>query len=332
MRWLLRLLVSDDDRRSIEADLAELYEIRRCSAGAPAADRWLRRQRFIYPWHLLMDRLRASVSRGTTMQHFWRDVGYSVRSLARVPALSMTIVLTIGVGLGATTAMISVVRAVLMNGLPYADPGSLVWIYTDNPPYKFRFSVVDCTVYYPLVDLASAYFVVRTAAVPSAISGTLRQTVAALDPQLALTDLATGDELVDDALSKPRYLTVFVGIFALTALVLSIVGVYGVMAYFVQQHARDIGIRLALGGDPFHVRRMVVLHGLRFVAAGVVTGMAAALLAGRLLTALLFGVSATDLRAVVGVPAMLILVAVVACLVPAHRAARLDPAQILRES
>ena len=73
----------------------------------------------------------------------WRDVLYSVRSLARTPALTATIVLTVGIGLGATTGMVSVVRAVLVNPLPYAAPGELFWLYTDNPPYRFRFSVVD---------------------------------------------------------------------------------------------------------------------------------------------------------------------------------------------
>jgi putative ABC transport system permease protein len=190
----------------------------------------------------------------------------------------------------------------------------------------------DGTVYFPLVDLPSAYFVLHTAAAPSSVSGALRQAVADLDPQLALTDMASGDELVDAALSQPRYLSVLIGMFAVTALVLSIVGVYGVMAYFVQQHSRDIGIRLALGGDPSRVRRMVVLHGLQFVAVGVAAGVAAALAASRLLESLLFGVSATDVRTIVGVPAALMVVAIAACLVPARRAARLDPAVILRES
>src|SRR5262245_61336442 len=76
------------------------------------------------------------------MQHLWRDVVYSVRSLARVPALSATIVLTVGVGLGATTAMIGVVRAVLVNPLPYADPGALVWLHSDPPPSWCPLSVV----------------------------------------------------------------------------------------------------------------------------------------------------------------------------------------------
>jgi putative ABC transport system permease protein len=77
------------------------------------------------------------------MSHLFRDLLYSLRSLARTPALAATIILTVGVGLGATTAMVSVVRAVLVNPLPYAAPDEIVWIYTDNPPYRFRFSVVD---------------------------------------------------------------------------------------------------------------------------------------------------------------------------------------------
>jgi len=863
VRWLLRLLVSDPDRRAIESDLAELYELRRRQDGTPAADRWLRRQRFLYPWHLLTERLRAAVPGRETMQHLWRDLVYSLRSLARVPALSATIVLTVGVGLGATTAMIGVVRAVLVSPLPYADPGSLVWIYTDHAPFWFPLSVVDyraleadhpgfstvaayqtksvtvsgigqserittravtgsyfpllgmtphigrlfapsdddrrdritvltygywkqrfgsdpslvgktitidgasyavigvlnpsvgpleqdialftsaywppptrkgpfflrvfgrlrpgvshaaarqtlhatnarlfpiwkssyqdekatwglqdlktravgntaptlllvlgavacvlliacanavnllvaralnrsrelairgalgasrarllqhllaetaaitgaamivgfgvaagaialvtkygheyiprieevrfgaselgwlallgvasglliglvpaihssrlriggaltaggrsasdapatrrlrralvaaefalatplivsavlvtasldrlsrvdvgietsrlltagvslpsarydkapqrqafwdralealqalpgvesaaiadsrppndsnnqnnfdledhpalpgqdqpvctwvavspgffktvglrlergrllddhsvqdnvvvvdrawanrffpgqevigrrfheggCTscewttvvglvgnvkwagldahedgtVYSPLAGANTAYLVARTSTAPASLSGGVRQMVSSIDSELALSDVSTGDELVAGSLSQPRYLSVLIGMFALTALVLSVVGVYGVMAYFVQQHARDIGIRLALGGDPTRVRRMVVLQGLQFVAVGVACGVVTAFFTSRLLTTLLFQISPTDLRTIVAVPTALVLVAVVACLVPARRAARLDPAQILRES
>ena len=119
--------------------------------------------------------------------------------------------------------------------------------------------------------------------------------------------------------------------FACTGLILSVVGIYGVMAYFVQQHTRDIGIRLALGGDPARVRRMVVFHGLRLVIVGVGVGVVAAFLASRLMSTVLFGVSPTDLRAIVGVPAALLGVAIIACLIPAQRAAALDPAEILRD-
>ncbi len=77
------------------------------------------------------------------MTDLWRDFSYSVRSLVRTPTLTATIVLTVGLGLGATTGMFSVVRSVILAPLPYADPGSLFWLYTDTPPYRFRFSVVD---------------------------------------------------------------------------------------------------------------------------------------------------------------------------------------------
>ena len=188
------------------------------------------------------------------------------------------------------------------------------------------------TVYTPFVDSPSGYLVLRTSGDPARLTSMLRQSMQELDSGLPLSDVATGDELVADALVTPRYLSVLIGMFGLTALALSVVGIYGVMAYFVQQHTRDIGIRLALGGEPSAMRRMVVVQGLQLVAAGVTLGAAAALLTGRLMTTMLFGVTPTDLRTMVSVPLALVIVAAIACLVPARRAARLDPAEILRES
>jgi len=188
------------------------------------------------------------------------------------------------------------------------------------------------TVYFPFVDLPNAFVLLRTTADPASLTAALRQAVHELDPGLALSNIATGDDLVSASLAAPRYLTVLVGMFAAAALVLSVVGVYGVMAHFVQQHTRDIGIRLALGGEPSDVRRMVVLQGLRLVVFGVAVGVGAALLTGRFLTTVLFGVSPTDLRMIAGVPVVLVALAALACLVPGRRAARLDPAAILRES
>jgi len=189
----------------------------------------------------------------------------------------------------------------------------------------------DGTVYFPLVDLPSAFFLVRTAGDPLALAPAVRQAVKGLDPGLALADVATGDDLMAEALATPRYLGVLIALFSGTAFVLSLVGIYGVMAWFVQQHTRDIGIRLAIGGDPAQVRRMVVFQGVRLVGAGIAVGIGAALLASRLMSNVLFGVSPTDPRALVGVPLALLAVAVVACLIPAQRAAGLDPAEVLRE-
>jgi predicted permease len=144
VRWLLRLFVSDADRRTIEADLAELYDVRRARDGQPAADRWRRRQRAMLPAHLLADRARSAVtSFASSLPDLLRESVRSARSLSRTPALAVTIVLTVGVGLGATTGLLAVVDGVLLRPLPYQQPDALYWIYTDNPPYRFRFSVVD---------------------------------------------------------------------------------------------------------------------------------------------------------------------------------------------
>jgi predicted permease len=189
----------------------------------------------------------------------------------------------------------------------------------------------DGTVYYPFVDLPNGYVVLRTSGAPETVTGSLRRAVQELDPHLAVAAVATGETLVSEALATPRYLSVLIGMFALTALVLSVVGIYGVMTYFVQQHTRDIGIRLALGGDPGRVRRMILWNGLRLIGAGVIVGVGAALASTRLIQTLLFGVSPTDLQTIAGVPAALVALAIVACLIPAYRAAALDPADVLRE-
>src|SRR5215208_1729425 len=107
MRWLLHLLVDEADRRAIDTDLAELHDLHRRQYGDRAAARWLLRQRLLYPLHLVLDRGRAVLSRlAMAVPHVGRDVLQSGRSLARTPALTATIVLTVGIGLGATTGMI----------------------------------------------------------------------------------------------------------------------------------------------------------------------------------------------------------------------------------
>ena len=189
----------------------------------------------------------------------------------------------------------------------------------------------DGTVYWPHVDRPNAYFVLRATGEPSTLVTALRHAVHELDPGLALSNVATGKDLVAGSLAAPRYLSVLVGMFALAALVLSVLGVYGVMAYFVDQHTRDIGIRLALGGEPSVVRRMVVVQGLKLVVVGVGLGVVTSFLTARVLATVLFGVSATHLPTMASVPAALVVMAAIACLVPGRRAARLDPAEILRE-
>ncbi len=189
----------------------------------------------------------------------------------------------------------------------------------------------DGTVYAPVVDFPTAFLIVRAAGNPAPLAPLVRHAVAELDPALSLSAVATGDELVSASLAAPRDLSVVVGLFGLAALALSVLGVYGVMAYYVEQRARDMGIRLALGGAPSAIRRMVMVQGLGLAGLGATLGTSLAVVAAQWMTSRLFGISATDLRVLVAVPVALVGLAALACLVPARRAARVDPSAILRE-
>jgi putative ABC transport system permease protein len=189
------------------------------------------------------------------------------------------------------------------------------------------------TVYRPLERgglSPSRYIVARTAADPQMVLPAVRQVVRDLDPSLPFSDTATMEELVARSLERPRSLSMLVAGFAIVALMLSTIGIYGVMAYYVQQHTKDISIRLALGGSPGDVLRLVVGQGMRVVATGVVVGIVVAFVGTRLMSTVLFGVSATDAVTFAAAGTFLLTVALLACFVPAKRATGLQPATVLR--
>jgi putative ABC transport system permease protein len=187
------------------------------------------------------------------------------------------------------------------------------------------------TVYAPLSRQSLARFmIVRASSDALALTPSIRQALRELDPAVPLTSVATVDDLVDASLERPQSLSVLVAAFALVALALSIVGIYGVMTYYVQQHSKDISIRLALGGDAGTVLGLILGQGMRVVAGGVVIGVIAALLLTRLMSSLLFEVGAADAPTYVLVSAILLIVALIACAVPARRAVALQPAVVLR--
>jgi len=188
------------------------------------------------------------------------------------------------------------------------------------------------TVYAPMPpQQRSRYVMLRTNGDAAAVVAPFRQVVRELDAGLPLASVATIDELVSQSLQRPRSLSILVGGFAIVALVLSMIGIYGVMAYYVQQHAKDISIRLALGGTPHDVLRLIVGQGMGIVSIGLAIGLAAAVGLTRLVASLLFGVGALDPRAFGGVTALLLTIALVACLVPARRVTALEPAAMLRQ-
>lgn len=175
-----------------------------------------------------------------------------------------------------------------------------------------------------------AIVVMRTAGEPLDLLPATRAAIRAIDPTVPISRIATGNQLIDNSLEAPRYLTNVVAAFAAIALLLSLVGVYGVMAGFVQRHRRDIGIRIAVGGAPGSVARSVLAAALRLVAAGLAIGLAAAFLLTRFIAGLLFGVPPLHPPTFVAVTVGLAFAGILAAAIPAGRAARVDPVEALR--
>jgi ABC-type antimicrobial peptide transport system permease subunit len=164
----------------------------------------------------------------------------------------------------------------------------------------------------------------------SALASPLRAALASVDPMLGLGAIQPLEAIYAALLGRERLLSALIGGFAVLALVVASVGVYGLMAEAVVRRTREIGIRIALGAASRDVAAMVLKHGLTLAAAGFLAGLVAAFAASRLLTSLLFGVTPTDAATYAATIAILAASSVLACAVPALRAARLDPAVALR--
>jgi putative ABC transport system permease protein len=172
--------------------------------------------------------------------------------------------------------------------------------------------------------------VARTDGDAMALADRLRQAIWAVDRDQPVWKIRSMQSLLERDVASPRFTTRLTGCFAVLALILALVGVYGVMSYAVGQRIREIGIRMALGAGGAQVVRMVVMRELRIIAVAIVVGLAVSILAARLMRSMLFGVSASDLPTFAVVPAVLAVVATIACYLPARRAARVDPVAALR--
>jgi putative ABC transport system permease protein len=174
-------------------------------------------------------------------------------------------------------------------------------------------------------------YVVRTTGNPLGVLGYVRQTVRSLDPNLPIADVQTLDTVMANSLAQARFTTTLLGLFAALALTLASIGIYGVIALLVSRRRQEIGIRIALGAKPRSILAMVVRRGMALAAAGVALGLAGALALGSVLNSMLFGVTRFDPLTFAAVPALLGAVALVACAIPAGRAANVSPMVALRE-
>lgn len=187
-------------------------------------------------------------------------------------------------------------------------------------------------MYLPLeqVPWPTTTLIVRSPGNPEALVSAVRTKFAEIDPTLPVSSIATMESVVATSVAQPRILSEFVGVFAGFALLLAAIGIYGVMAYSVAARTQEMGIRMSLGAEPRDILKLVVKQGMRLALIGVAIGLAASLALTRLISTLLFGVSASDPLAFTIAAAVLVATALVACYLPARRATRVDPLVVLR--
>jgi ABC-type antimicrobial peptide transport system permease subunit len=191
-------------------------------------------------------------------------------------------------------------------------------------------SVPEFYVPYVVHPPQRAYLVVRTFGDPLALANTIRGRVLGVDSDQPVTDVRAMETVLDAPLGQRRLTTLLFGSFAAVAMLLALVGLYGIIAYSVEQRTQELGIRSALGAQQSDILRLVVGHGLRLAVVGVAIGICGALASTRILTNQLFHTSATDPTIFVGIATLFVIVALVACYLPARRAAQIDPMIALR--
>ena len=188
------------------------------------------------------------------------------------------------------------------------------------------------SVYYPMAERVWPLMdiVIRTDSAPESLMPSVRQKVHELDPELALANVKTMDQWLANTAASPRLNTVLLSLFAGVAVIIAAIGIYGVLAYSVNQRTQEIGVRMALGARPGGVLRLIIGEGMRIGLIGTGIGLAGGFGLGHVLSSLVYGVSVHDVRIFTAVSIVLMIVTLAACTIPARRAARVDPLVALR--
>jgi len=183
---------------------------------------------------------------------------------------------------------------------------------------------------FPQLPWGDMNLLVRTAVEPHSITSAVRAQIRALDADQPVTNIQTVDDLMDASRSQPRFTMLLLAVFSVTALILAVIGIYGVLAYSVAQRRHELGIRLALGAERRDILRMVLRQGLILAAAGIVTGLVASLFLTRLMSSLLYKTGTHDLITFALTPLLFLVIAFLASYLPARRATKVSPIEALR--
>jgi predicted permease len=212
-------------------------------------------------------------------------------------------------------------------------PREVVGVVGDVKQGGLDMQMTDGTIYNSLEQIGRtrARFVVRATVPPTSLVSAVTSAIHQVDRDQPVTNVETMEDVVDASIFQQRFSMLLLGAFAGLAMLLAAVGIYSVLAYGVRRRVREIGIRMALGAQMGDVLRMVIYDGLRPTLIGLAIGLAGALALGRVVSSMMFGVKATDPATFVAVSGMLAAVALGACVIPAWRAARVDPMTALRE-
>jgi len=207
---------------------------------------------------------------------------------------------------------------------------TITGIVKDVKPHQGAQARPELYMPYAQAPLAPFEIALRTKTDPLSLASVVRNEVWGVDKDIPIANVRTMERVLAGSISRERFNTLLLTVFAGLALALALVGIYGVMSYTVIQNTREIGVRLALGAQTRDVLKLVIGHGLALALIGVAIGVAGAFALTGLMSSLLFGVKATDPLTFIGVALLLMAVSLLACYLPARRASRVDPMVALR--